>query len=200
MGGKRKNRLRLGVGINDADYNTADCPYMRRWSAMLQRCYSESYHKRKPSYKGCYVCKEWLTFSNFKSWMEKQDWKDKQLDKDFLGDGKLYSPETCCFIPAKVNSYLAITKTDKSQTIGVTFQNDRYVSQFSDGGGNVIYKGSFSTPLEAHREWQVSKVILGAELSFICKDKRVLDKVKKVMTIILHDYLLKQETKRSVFL
>lgn len=27
---------------------------------------------------------EWNTFSNFKNWMEKQNWEDKQLDKDII--------------------------------------------------------------------------------------------------------------------
>ena len=78
-----------GVGINDADYtikptienNRSKCMYYEKWIKMLQRCYSKSYQEKHPSYKGCSVCEEWLTFSNFKAWMETQDWKGKSLDK-----------------------------------------------------------------------------------------------------------------------
>ena len=192
MGDKRKNRLRQGVGINDADYNTGDCPYMRRWSAMLQRCYSESYHKRKPSYRGCYVCKEWLIFSNFKSWMEKQDWKDKQLDKDFLGDGKLYSPETCCFVSKEVNAFLTLKSKDRGIPIGVTkaSKGDSYEAQFSDGSGGHASAGFFKDKLKAHREWQKYKIsiiknlLLDYENSCISKElsdiKRMLEDHLKI--------------------
>lgn len=82
------NRMRkvCGVGINDADYVVGkyeswyeggkrklktlwQCPYYVKWHAMLNRCYNARYHKNKPTYIGCYVCEEWLTFSNFKAWM-----------------------------------------------------------------------------------------------------------------------------------
>lgn len=74
---------------------------------MIARCYSKNQGKYTPSYKGCSVCEEWLTFSNFKSWMETQDWEGKELDKDLLGDGTLYSPETCCFITKHMNLLLS---------------------------------------------------------------------------------------------
>lgn len=49
---------------------------------------------------GCSVCEEWLTFSNFKRWMEQQDYEGKALDKDLLvSQNKTYSSETCVFVP-----------------------------------------------------------------------------------------------------
>lgn len=99
-----------GVGIMDADYIVDvreywvengkrksrlvwSCPFHRKWSDMLVRCYSPKRLEYRQSYAGCYVCDEWLTFSNFKSWMEKQDWEGKHLDKDLLQTGsKVYSP------------------------------------------------------------------------------------------------------------
>ena len=86
-------KLIHGVGINDADYvvekketishvngkrkqkTTWICPFYRAWKCMLTRCYSATYQERKPTYRGCSVSEEWLTFSNFKSWMEKQDFQ-----------------------------------------------------------------------------------------------------------------------------
>lgn len=104
-------KLIHGVGINDAGYNISistrlpngrrqeqRCPYYKRWVNMLTRCYSKAEQARNPCYIGCVVCPEWLTFSNFKRWMEQQDWKGKELDKDKHGDGKLYSPTTCEFL------------------------------------------------------------------------------------------------------
>ena len=88
-----------GVGINDADYlivkkeqyigpdgsikiKKTTCPFYRAWADMLSRCYREKYHKVFPSYKDCSVCEEWNSFTNFKKWMEQQDYKDNVLDKD----------------------------------------------------------------------------------------------------------------------
>ena len=127
-----KNKLVYGVGINDADYIVCiyeelprtngkqnqkivwRCPFYSRWMSMLRRCYSKAYQEKQPSYKGCSVCEEWLTFSNFKSWMETQDWEGKQLDKDLLVyKNKIYSPETCVFIDQRLNTFLV--KSNKTR-------------------------------------------------------------------------------------
>lgn len=117
-------KLVCGVGINDADYVVQrketigyvngkhkqklvwTCPYYRVWTNMLVRCYSTKKQEKYPTYKGCTVSDEWLTFSVFKSWMEKQDWDGKQLDKDLLFEGnKVYSAETCVFVTKEVNMF-----------------------------------------------------------------------------------------------
>ena len=104
-----------GVGVNDASYvvsrtvggETVNCPYYKRWANMLERSYSTKWHKKSPTYKDVTVCEEWHTFSVFKAWMEKQDWKGKQLDKDLIEVGnKEYGPETCCFITQELNTLL----------------------------------------------------------------------------------------------
>lgn len=114
-----------GIGINDADYITFyrgidgkphKCPYYVKWSSMLERCYSERYQAKRASYKGCSVTKGWLLFSNFKSWMSKQDWMGKQLDKDILSQGnKIYSPEKCLFVTQKINTLLCDCRASKGQ-------------------------------------------------------------------------------------
>jgi len=66
-----------GVGLNDADYTVkkivggreVSCPYYASWKGMMARCYSERLQDRCPTYKGCYVCGEWLYFMSFRSWM-----------------------------------------------------------------------------------------------------------------------------------
>jgi hypothetical protein len=112
---KRSLALRkpiYGIGTNDADYmvdpridgKRGRCPIYRVWKSMLERCYSEKRQAKCPTYIGCTVCKEWLTFSNFRRWMVNQDWQGKQLDKDILVKGnKIYSAETCCFVTQAVN-------------------------------------------------------------------------------------------------
>lgn len=107
-------KLIYGWGVNDADYvvqPTVDgkrvwCLYYTTWKSMLMRCYYPKYQLKRPTYIGCRVDERWRSFKAFRSWMERQDWVDKHLDKDFLATespGKLYSPDTCCFIPQWLN-------------------------------------------------------------------------------------------------
>ena len=184
----KKKKLVHGVGVNDADYvvkvnetiSCADgtlkkklvwvCPYWNRWVSMLTRCYSEKSLKSRPTYDGCYVCEEWLTFSNFKTWMEQQDWEGKQLDKDVLFSGnKEYSPETCVFVDQAVNKFLLERDASRGEyPIGVYWgkQAGKFKAQCSSSG-NRIHLGYFETELEAHKAWLAFKLeqakILAAE-------------------------------------
>jgi hypothetical protein len=76
------------------------------WCNMKRRCYDKT-NKRYEYYggSGTVVCDEWKNdFTAFYEWAIKNGWKKGlQLDKDIKGDGKLYSPETCCFATRRQN-------------------------------------------------------------------------------------------------
>lgn len=114
------------------------CPYYKRWIDMLRRCYAKNENKIRNTYENTIVCNDWHRFSNFKYWMENQDWEGKDLDKDILGDGDLYSPETCCFVPEAVNNFLLSYSSDKYT--GVTHYGNRFYARHA--GVNI---GSFLT-------------------------------------------------------
>jgi len=136
-------KLVCGVGFNDSDVVTKCDPFYSRWKGMLVRCYSAKYHAKRPTYIGCTVCDEWLTFSNFKSWMEKQDWKGKELDKDILVIGnKLYSPELCVFVTKLTNSFILDRASSRgSYPLGVYFDK-------KEGKIRAICKNPFSGKCE----------------------------------------------------
>ena len=132
---------------------------------MLTRCYNKNFAKssKGPNYEGCQVCEEWLRFSNFKAWMEKQNWEGKELDKDILGSGKLYSPITCCFVPHKINTFIVVRGRDRGEyPLGVYYKhkspdmknelNKPYKATISQNN-TIKSLGSFSTPQEAHKVW-----------------------------------------------
>ena len=183
-----------GVGINDADYQVAirvtvdkvttttfECPYYKRWSEMLKRCYSAKYHDKKPTYKGCRVCDEWKYFSNFKVWMEKQPWEGKQLDKDIVIKGnKVYSPTTCKFISSITNSFTTESLSIRGKyLIGVSFGCGKFRSRVSNPfTKKVEHLGSFSTELEAHLVWKKRK----HELSFLVAELEEDTIVKEALT------------------
>lgn len=179
MAGKRS--LVVGVGINDADYMVMDrktgwlCPFYRKWSSMLRRCYSKKTHKFQPTYIGTVVCEDWKLFSNFRRWMVEQDWVDKELDKDLLGDGNLYSPDTCCFINKYVNAFM----TDRSNYSGVyptgvqLTATGRYKSQVSAFNGKQTSLGVHDSVREAWKAWVTKKAELATILAQQETDARV---------------------------
>ena len=190
-------KLIRGVGINDADYNVTKCkkvngktviiwmcPFYLVWVSMLNRCYSELVHETHPSYKDCFVCDEWLTFSKFRMWMEQQDWQGKQLDKDLLVEGNMvYSPDTCVFVHVKINNFIINRNRGRGECLlGVHF--DKRISKFISQCNNPFtgkreYLGSYSNELDAHLAWKARKHELACMLadSEYCND----DKVKNVL-------------------
>lgn len=107
----------VGVGYSKG---TKDAPFFpslhpsayELWSAMLSRCYLGGSGTR--SYKDVEVAEEWHDFSNFLAWYKNEVYDDSAihrykltLDKDlFGGDRRVYSPETCCFLPKSLNSLI----------------------------------------------------------------------------------------------
>lgn len=143
-----RRKLVLGVGVNDANYTTQPvingkpykCPYYTRWVHMLKRCYSTKYQEKQPTYIGCTVCDDWLIFSKFKSWMIKQDWKGRELDKDLLVQGnKIYAPQFCLFVTSFINSLFGDCGSRSGlYPTGVYFDkvNNKFKAQLSIGGTN----------------------------------------------------------------
>jgi hypothetical protein len=165
-----KKKLVCGVGVNDADYPINPrvngkhkmCPYYKKWSSMMQRCYSDRYQKRQQTYIGCTVAKEWHSFMNFKKWMEAQDWKNKQLDKDILCPGnKIYSPETCLFVPSAINKIFLDTAAKRGKyPMGVYLNKPSKKYQASIKiDGKLINIGSYHSIGEAEQAYLKAKIL-----------------------------------------
>lgn len=158
----------FGVGICDVEYSVIqeDGKVMLSyytWRDMLRRCYSQSFQNKEPSYKDCMVCNDWLFYSNFKKWFDNplNGYKDGYcLDKDILIKGnKIYSPETCCFVPREVNSLLTNRKNHRGKyPIGVTeaTRTNNYESAFYKNGKRV-HIGTFKTTKEAFFAYKQAK-------------------------------------------
>lgn len=77
------------------------------WDGLKSRCFNPN----RKSYKnyggrGVTVCDEWKNdFMAFYNWAITNGWQQGlQIDKDILGNGLLYSPETCCWVTQKKNA------------------------------------------------------------------------------------------------
>ena len=166
----RSRKLIYGIGINDAPYITQPhvnnkqicCPFYSLWQSMLKRCYSHKYQLTKPTYIGCTVCTEWLSFMNFRAWILTQAWEGNHLDKDIKIKGnKVYAPHLCMYVPAALNT---IIKTSRLGTgkypLGVRYfaLNNKYASTISIAGKS-IHLGCFDTIEEASDAyWEARKI------------------------------------------
>ena len=141
------------------------------WVAMLRRCYDKKYHKRKPTYKNCTVCKEWHNFSNFYNWIIKQENYSKlisaklQLDKDILVKGnKIYSPRTCCLVPSYINSILTKRQNDRGDCLIKKkknirrYNNKKHITYMMRVQiDKKQYEQNFKTEIEAFRRYKELK-------------------------------------------
>lgn len=117
----------LGVGLWSAYINNNPTKEYSTWKNILKRCFCESYKEIQPTYTKCEICDEWLNFQNFAEWYDNNyphhvEDVSFEIDKDLLSKNnkKIYSEETCVFIPSNVNLLLSHKKkTNTSGHVGV---------------------------------------------------------------------------------
>lgn len=150
----------LGYGYEKNDGLTK---VYRTWCSMIKRCYASNTTFRHPTYVDCSVSSEFLNFSYFKKWYFKQVGSREanyQFDKDLLVKGnKVYSPDTCCFIPAEINTLLTTTNKRRGSTpIGVRICNKtgKYRSESYMNGKHNSF-GSFNCPIKAFEAYKVAR-------------------------------------------
>jgi hypothetical protein len=132
------------------------------WVGMIDRCYKNS--NRLRTYEDKFVCEEWLNYSNFKIWFDKNYYeitnKKMQLDKDILVKrNKIYSPSTCIFVPNDIN--MLFVKADNIRgdlPIGVHHNRNRncYASKLSINNKSK-YLGRFTDAQEAFNVYKMHK-------------------------------------------
>lgn len=115
---------------------------------MIGRCYGEK--TKGTPYEKCSVCDEWLYFSNFEKWYNKNYVKGYHLDKDLLIKGnKIYSPQTCSFVPPEINTILVKHNATRGDLpIGVSRcggRSNKFRAVLRIKGEYVVL-GSFNTP------------------------------------------------------
>lgn len=162
-------RLIYGCAFCDSQNTIRGVYCYKVWRGVLDRCFDVKFQEKEPSYKGCSVCNEWLLYSNFEKWFNQHYVEGFEIDKDLLSNKnkKLYSPETCVFLPREINRFLCKTTNKKDQLpLGV------YVS-----GGSIIakhrkrYLGAFQTIEEANTAYLKAKKEYVIELANKWKDK-----------------------------
>ena len=92
--GKVKDRYLpsvYGVGVLGTKYlskiNGVQTKEYKLWTGMLQRCYSDTFKKRYPTYEGCEASENFKSYEHFYEWCHSQigfGVDDFELDKDLI--------------------------------------------------------------------------------------------------------------------
>ena len=171
-----------GVGVTGTKYlttiNGVQTKEYKLWTGMLERCYNDAYKKQRPTYEGCEVSDNFKYYEYFYEWCHSQIGFGNEgwhLDKDLLVKGnKVYSENTCVFIPAEIN--LVLVKSDNirgKHPIGVYWRkrDKSFVAQVNKNKGKPEYLGLFKTEIEAFSAYKQAKESFIKEQANKWKDK-----------------------------
>ena len=167
--GRAKDKLVpsvFGVGVIGSKYPTKEngvlCREYKVWVRILERCFSDDYQRKYPTYKGCGLSENFKSYEYFYEWCNRQKgfcyapkW---HLDKDLLGGGNFYSEQTCIFLPSEVN--VAFTKSDAkrgSLPLGVHSKNGKFIASCKKGSDKRKYIGAFETKEQAFNAYKLEK-------------------------------------------
>ena len=162
-----------GVGILGTKYPSKVNGVLTKeytlWQSMLRRCYSntnvcDASNNKYPTYIDCEVSNKFKSYEYFYEWCNKQigfSSEGWQLDKDLLIKGnKIYSEDTCVFIPSEINSLLVKREALRGESlIGVCWCKTKkaFKAQVSRSKGKSEHLGYFNTELEAFKAYKEAK-------------------------------------------
>lgn len=148
----------IGKGIYNSKTKIKGKRVYFTWKSMISRVINVG----NECYRNVKICKEWENFQNFAYWFEKNYYVLKnesiELDKDLLS-GKLYSPDTCVFLPMRLNNI--VKKYDKKSNLPVGVYNfkktNKFVSRYKNENKKNVHIGYFNTIEEAYENYKINK-------------------------------------------
>lgn len=153
----------LGIGNFKSRCGDTRTKHYIKWYGMLERCYDKKCQEKYPTYIGCSVDEKWHNFQVFAEWFEenyKPHMHGWHLDKDILKKGnKVYSPETCCFVPKEINKLFTKRQNCRGDfPIGVSKvkRSGRYIASLNKNGKQRSL-GTFDTIEEAFEAYKIAK-------------------------------------------
>lgn len=137
----------------------SQCRAYKLWHAMKARVRS---HK---SYTDVEICQDWEVFENFKTWCEDQEGFYRVdtsgrfycLDKDILGNGKEYSPDSCTFVPTQLNNLFRSSWSEGLSGVQVLPKQKKPYRSYINFDGKHIHLGYFHTEDEAYQAHLVER-------------------------------------------
>jgi uncharacterized protein YneF (UPF0154 family) len=158
------------------------------WNSIMRRCYDNTLPKKTKIYDNVYVCDEWHNFQNFAKWYRENYYEIKNekmcLDKDILIKGnKIYSPETCCIVPAFINSLFLAENPNisKKHLKGVSKMIGNKYSSSIKMKNKFHHIGCFEREIDAHLAYIKTKCEYA---------KSVAEKYSHIIPKIVYDKLI----------
>lgn len=152
----KRKKLVYGVGIYDSYEKVKGNRCYIVWGSMIERCFSQRWKQLHPTYADCSMWEGWKNYSVFKKWFDENYVKGYDLDKDLLSRGaKVYSPETCVFLPPEINRAILCKGKNNGLKIGVRKYKDRYKAYINMGYTRDL--GMFDTEDDAHDAYVIAK-------------------------------------------
>jgi len=142
------------------------------WNKMIKRCYKKNGLTKDVTYLTCTVDEIWHNFQNYAKWYEENCKGDFHVDKDLLSaSSKIYSPETCCFVPRHINNLLTKRQNDRGNyPIGVTKKGNKFHARLNRVEERK-FLGSFDSAEEAFYAYKIAKEEYIKELADFYKDQ-----------------------------
>lgn len=145
------------------------------WKAIIARCFNDNIKEKKKCYKKARLCEEWHIFTNFLSWYLNNRVEGWHIDKDIIIKGnKVYSPDTCCFVPNEINSFFA---HNSRNIVPKGFSTNKKHNKFISSISNKV----FDNESDAYKCFCLDKEI---------KAKRLAEKYKDNLDIRVYNRLI----------
>jgi len=161
----------------DGDGKKQSCLEYAIHHKILMRTGNTKTQEHRPTYKGCRVSGNLKNYNYFVEWCRCQKGFNTEgwvLDKDILsGKDKIYSEDTCVFIPMCVNSFLTFSKRTNSTSVyaGVSWQKSytksggKYIVSCAQLDGKNKTLGRTTCPKEGYKLYRKEKVRLARVLA-----------------------------------
>lgn len=114
----------------------------KKYHNMLARCSEEYWDKYDNSYRGTKICDEWLYNKYaFYDWVNDGQYykidgeREVHLDKDVLSqvkgyEEKIYSPDTCLFLPDRINTFLGSCRRNLKTGLPLYVEQIEYTEKY----------------------------------------------------------------------
>lgn len=177
-----------GKGINDDGkiwLNGKNIKSYAVWHGMIKRCYDNSNSEWT-------VCEEWLYFSNFKKWFDKNYPLELEgagikidFDRNLLKKNNIYSPNTCIFLPKRIRLFIShknINNTSGYTGVYWNKKNKKWCSRICDFNTHKrINLGYFDDVEDAHKEYSQARRVESEKAKEYLKElgykKEIIEKI-----------------------
>lgn len=178
------------------DLSSNERPVVKLWRSIKGRM-SKHYRPGNESYKDCELSESWKDIRNFEQWYDLNYVEGWDIDKDLFGwDTKIYSEETCCFLPPRLNLFMVNLRSIFDGSMKGWYYRERdgvFVATVSDTAKRKIHLGHFQTSEDAKTAYVAGKFKVLDSIIAVYKEalpERVTLGLVSLKHKVLHHYNL----------